>query len=149
MSEAAGKNLNHDDKGRFLPGHKAHRPVRKRRALKTILAEAVDTADLQAILANGVADALENPTGQWAMLIATKLLPNPKPEMSPITLNLGDTKDSVEMARRVVEAVGRSEISPDAAQALLQSMAALNSMVETESLRAEIAELRAILGGDS
>ncbi len=143
MAELAKRNA----QGHFLPGETAA-PAgspRKRRALKSILAAAASPEDLQLILANGVKDAHENPTGAWAMLIANKLLPSPKSEMSPISIDLGDITDSIGVGRKIIEAVARSEISPDAAQALLQSMAALNSMVEIEQLKLEIESLRGLL----
>ena len=137
-----------DARGRLLPGQTTVAPAgspRKRRALKAILAKAVSTEDLELILVNGVKDAHKNPTGSWAMLLANKLLPSPKSEMSPISIDLGDVTDSIGVGRKIIEAVSRSEISPDAAQALLQSMAALNSMVEIEQLKLEIESLRELL----
>ena len=139
--------LTHFLRDTFLPGHTAHRAIRKRRAIRTLISEVANPEDLNQILANRVQEALKDPAGQWAMFIASKMVANPKPESSPIELTFGSTDSPVEMGKSIMHAVAAGEVNPDAAQALLSSLASLNSMIEVESLAAEVEGLKELLTG--
>ena len=148
MGERAEKSPNHTAAGKFLPGHKAHRTVRRKRLPASMIKEAVGTEAVVSLLQAGMAEAEQDINSPWAHFFAQKLIAPAKPEARCVELPLDDCLDDpVEMNKRVLRALGEGEISPDAAASITQSIGTLATAIDTANLAEEIAELKALLGG--
>jgi hypothetical protein len=110
-----------------------------------MLREVVGQENIEKMLRAGMDDAIANPAGQWAFFFANKLVAPMAPQKQPVELPIAADDNPVTMAKVIMAETGKGAIPPDTASALLQSLAALNSMIEVEELKAQVEEMKQML----
>jgi hypothetical protein len=144
MVQPATKTTNHRPDGSFAPGNKAQPTTRLKRAPRSLLLECTSEEQVRRLITDAFKRA-EDGDPIWSTWLLNRVVPPLRPTAPRIEFEL-NVENPVQAARDILAATADGKLSTDQSKDLLSSLASLSQIIEVEELKAQVEELKQIMG---